>query len=119
MGMAPGMGMGYNMGVGFNPNDANKVKLVTLTRTDFLIQFVWQPPKPGEGPQTPEELQAKIDEATKQLSEAQKDNSVVVIPKESEIEAASRKSSQEVENALNKAVAAPPAGVAPATAPAK
>jgi type IV pilus assembly protein PilM len=102
------------------PNDPNKAKLVTLTRTDFLIQFVWQPPKPEERPKTPEELKTKIAEAYKQLAEAaEKNKADVVVPKDSDLEAASRKVSQEVVNALNKAAApsAPTPG-APAATPA-
>ena len=37
-----------------------KKKLKTLTRTDFLLQFVWKPPKPDEQPKTDEEREAKI-----------------------------------------------------------
>ena len=78
-----------------NPTDAAaKKKLVTLTRTDFLIQFVWQPPKPEERPKTPEELNAKIAETVQADDRAQTKTTVVVIPKESDIEAALRSSSR-------------------------
>jgi type IV pilus assembly protein PilM len=142
-GMAGGMpgmpGMPYNMGMGTMPNDPNRPKLVLLSRTDFLIQFVWQPPA-QEGPaKTPEERQAelktKIAEVTKQMrdAEAKKSSTAVVLPKGEDIEKASAAASREVENALSKAAApaapaagappgpgtaAPPGAPAPAPAPA-
>ena len=128
MGMAPSMGPGMGPGMYFNPNaQADEKRLVKLTRTDFLIQFVWQPPKPEE--LKPEELAKKVEEVTKLLTDAQKNNAVVMIPKEQAIEAASLQQSKEVENALNKAAAPPapmtrgapgaaPPGAAPAAGPA-
>jgi type IV pilus assembly protein PilM len=137
MGMPAGMpgmgmpGMPYGMGMGGMPNDPNRPKLVTLTRTDFLIQFVWQPPT-QEGPaKSAEERKAefttKVAEVTKQMREAEtkKSNTVVTLPKESDIENASKAASREVENAVSKSAApagpaAAPAGpaAAPAAAPA-
>jgi len=119
MGMAPGMGMPGGMGMGnmyMNPNAAAEAKkLVTQSRTDFLIQFVWQPPKPEE--LKPEDIPAKIKEMAKQMTdeEVKSKNAVVVIPKEQDIEAASARQSQEVINALNKAAAPTPGpGATPA-----
>jgi hypothetical protein len=108
--------------MGMMPGAANQPKLTTLTRTDFLIQFVWQPPKPEEKPKTPEERKTKIAEIDKQMRDAQKNNTVVVIaPKESDIEKASQAASREAEAALNKAAAAttgaPAAGAPAAGAP--
>src|SRR5262249_14350766 len=120
-------GMPYGMGMGGMPNDPNRPKLVTLTRTDFLIQFVWQPPT-QEGPaksaeERKAELTTKIAEVTKQMreAEAKKSNTVVTLPKETDIENASKAASREVENAATKPAA--PAGAAagpaaPAAAPA-
>jgi len=132
MGMNPmagsmNMGMGgmYSMG-GINPADAAAAKkLVTLSRTDFLIQFVWQPLKPAEKPKDAAELQAKIADISTKMSTAAaaKKGAVVVIPKiEEAIEKASLQQSQEVANALKSATApasTPPAAPgAPAAAPA-
>jgi type IV pilus assembly protein PilM len=113
-------GMPYGMGMGMTPGDRNQPQLVTLTRTDFLIQFLWQPPT-QEGPlKSPEERQAefttKVAEATKAMreAEAKKSNAVVTLPKEEAIESASKAASREVEKVLSKSAA--PAG--PAAAPA-
>ena len=43
-----------------------------LTRTDFLLQFVWVPVKPEIVPKTPEELKTKLEEEAKKLAEAEK-----------------------------------------------
>ena len=80
--------------------------MVTLTRTDFLIQFVWQPPKPEERPKTPEEYKAKTDKLKKLLLEAEKTQSEVRIPREQEVVKASREHSQAVDAALSKVEAA-------------
>ena len=37
------------------PGRRGKKQMKTLTRTDFLLQFVWKPPKPDELPKTEEE----------------------------------------------------------------
>jgi hypothetical protein len=117
-------GMPYGM-MGTMPGDQAKAKLVTLTRTDFLIQFVWQPPTQEGPPKTPEERQAeikaKVEEATKQMreAEAKKSNTVVTLPKDTEIENASKAASREAEKVLSKSAA--PAGAAagaPAAGPA-
>src|SRR5262249_25585869 len=91
-----------------------------LTRTDFLIQFVWQP-KPEEKPKTPEEEKTKLEDITKTMLEAQKNNTVVTLPKESDIEAASIQQSKVIDTALQKAqqkAAAPAPGAPAASAPA-
>jgi type IV pilus assembly protein PilM len=118
MPMMPAMGMPgmFNMGAGMMPNDPKAPKLVTLTRTDFLIQFVWQPPKPEERLK-PEELKAKIAEVTKQMREAQKNSTEVVI-KEEVLAQVSEAASREAAAALNKAAGAPATGAATAPAPA-
>ena len=75
-------GMGGMMGaMGAQGKEAEK-RRVTLTRTDFLIQFVWQPPKPEEQPKTEEERAEKVAEITKQMVEAQKNSSVITMRKE-------------------------------------
>jgi hypothetical protein len=128
----PGMGMPgmpYGMGMGMVPGDRNQPQIHTLTRTDFLIQFLWQPPTQEGPPKSPEELKAefttKVAEATKAMreAEAKKSNAVVTLPKEEAIESASKAASREVEKVLSKAAApagpaAAPAAGAPAPAPA-
>jgi type IV pilus assembly protein PilM len=96
--------------------DAAKKNLTTLTRTDFLIQFVWQPPKPEEMPKTPDDLGTKLETIVKNVTEAEKNKSAVTMPRESDLEALSRKQSQELTSALSKqAVAANAAAAAPGT----
>ncbi len=56
------------MGMGM-PKSSSK-DVTTLTRTDFKIEFVWQPPKPEEAPKTPEEVGEKLTELRKSMSEA-------------------------------------------------
>ena len=110
--------------------------MVTFTRTDFLIQFVWQPPKPEDQPKTPEELKAKIAEITKLLTDEEK-TSEIRIPDERDVEKASirqiegrsrlehesgRRASAAVQRqrpaapGLPRPPAAPPPAVAPAAA---
>ena len=106
-GMMPGMRGGLM-------NQGEEIKPTYLTRTDFLIQFVWQPPKPGEL-NTPEQVQEKIKEMAKQMTdeEVKAKSAVVVTPKEQEIEAVSAKQSQEAINALNKAAGPAAPGAMP------
>ena len=99
-GMMGGSGM-MGMGGGTAAAAKAKEKLTLLTRTDFLIQLVWQPLKPEDVPKTPEELKTKIDEEIKKMVEAQK-NSEVRIPTPEEVEKASLAQSKVVENALLK-----------------
>jgi type IV pilus assembly protein PilM len=94
-----------------------KAKLKTLTRTDFLIQFVWVPVPLGEQPKTVEDFQTKVTELSKLMREAEKNNPAVTMPKPEEIEAASLKQSQQIDAALSKAVSAPGPGAAGGGAP--
>ena len=118
-GMKGRMGMGMGM-PGMGGGEDAKKKLTTLTRTDFLIQFIWQPPKPEDKPKDAEEAKTKLEEETKKLIEAQKNQSVVNI-KEADLEKASLQQSQVIDTALQdaqqKAAAAAGAAGAP-TAPA-
>ncbi|MBV8232749.1 MAG: hypothetical protein JO329_22430 [Planctomycetaceae bacterium] len=83
-----------------------------LTRTDFLIQFIWQPPKPEDQPKDAKARMKTRDEIAKLLFEAEKNNSVVTSRRESDIEATleatSLKQSQELNQAMSKGI--PPAG---------
>jgi type IV pilus assembly protein PilM len=90
---------GMNAGMGLQ---GARKSVKTLTRTDFLIQFVWQPPKPEEMPKTPEEMKTKVDEIVKLLTDAEKNQSAIVMVKESDLENLSRKQSQDLTNALSK-----------------
>jgi type IV pilus assembly protein PilM len=59
--MDPRMGMGMNGGMGLGGNaSASKTPLVTQTRTDFLIQFVWQPPTPDKPGKTLAEYRKEL-----------------------------------------------------------
>jgi hypothetical protein len=90
------------------PSEEAKKKMVAFTRTDFLIQFVWQPPKPEDRPRTPEESQAKTDTLKTLLLDAEKTQSEVRIPREQEVVKASREHSRAVDAALSKMEAATP-----------
>ena len=51
--------------------DSPEKKISYLTRTDFIIEFVWQPLKRAEAPKTEEEYTAKLDEIKKSLKDAE------------------------------------------------
>jgi type IV pilus assembly protein PilM len=107
-----------------------KKNLKTLTRTDFLLQFVWQPPKLDEQPKTDEERAARMKDFIDKMTEAEKNNPAVTMPKVEELAAASLKKTQEldakIQNALtpaapggaggNPAPGAPGFGTSPAGA---
>ena len=126
MGMYSGMrgmrGMGGPMG-----KDSEK-DIRKLTRTDFLIQFVWVPPAPSDEDKakTPEELlearKAQLEEIKTKMQEAEKAKAgSITVPAEADLEKASSKQSDEIDNAINKALSAPAPGATPAPggAPAK
>ena len=100
-----------------------KDKLTTLTRTDFLIQFVWQPPKPEDQPKTDEERKEKLAEIEKELAEAAK-TSRRRRPTEAQLQKESLEKSEVVTKDLLKAQAQQPVPgaasptPAPGTAPA-
>ena len=70
--------------------------LKTLTRTDFLLQFVWKPPKPEELPKTEEEQKTKLKDMVDKMTEAEKNNPAVTMPKAEDLQAASLKKSEEL-----------------------
>jgi type IV pilus assembly protein PilM len=98
--------MGGRMGMGMgNPADAEaKKNLKTLTRTDFLLQFIWQPPKPEDQPKTDEERDAKIKEIIEKVTEAEKKNPAVTMPKVEELTKASLKKTQELDSKIQNAI---------------
>jgi hypothetical protein len=104
-GMMGGMGP---MGGGMLSDAEAKKKMKTLTRTDFLLQFVWQPRKPEEQPLTAEERTAKLKEEFDKLNEAQKNNPAVKVSAqlEKDLESVSRQKSQQVDSAVTKAISA-------------
>jgi type IV pilus assembly protein PilM len=126
MGAMGGKGMGEMMrgmmggqsmmgGPGMMPGaDAEAKKAIkTLTRTDFLIQFLWQPVAAEELPENPEQRKAKIEEQAAKVkemndkmheAETQKNSSAVTIPSAEEIEKASKQKTSEVEAAITKAL---------------
>ncbi len=110
MGMMSGMmgasGGGYNMGMGKGSDAISKKDIDYLTRTDFLLQFVWVPPKPGDQPETPEAHAEKLKAEAGKLTEAEKtyaaDTSTAKL--EATIEAESLKKSQAVDSEISKAL---------------
>jgi len=108
--MMGGMMGGAMFGAGkMAPEDAKK-QLKTLTRTDFLLQFVWQPLKPEEQPKDDEDRLAKYKEIKSKMEEVEKNHPAVVMPKSEEIESASLKQSEAINSAINKAMSAPGSG---------
>ena len=99
-------------GMRANADDAKK-QLKTLTRTDFLIQFVWQPPR---GPRRPRPRGARP-RSTKKLRrgrgrrrEEQGGRRAIPEDAEADREDLARRSPSEVESAIVKARRPPPAG---------
>jgi len=117
-GMAGMSGMGMYGGMNTTLDAKAKKELKTLTRTDFLLQFVWIPPAASDQPPTKEELETKLlAEATK-LKDAKKDFTADTTKLEEAIEAASLQKSQAVDSALEvakKAMTATNPGGLPAT----
>jgi type IV pilus assembly protein PilM len=112
MNRGAGMGMGERMmansmmggvGVATSVEDTKK-QLKTLTRTDFLLQFVWQPPKPEDQPKDVEAQVAKLKEIKTKMEEAEKNHPAVAMPKGEEIESDSLKRSQMIDSAISKAM---------------
>jgi hypothetical protein len=87
MGGYGGSGMGGQMG----GVDATK-NMTYLTRTDFLIQFVWQPPTT----ETPAQAYEEIVKAIREAETNEKNKGAVKIPTEAELEQESLKKSKEV-----------------------
>jgi type IV pilus assembly protein PilM len=117
-----GPGMPGMMGAPARAANA-KDQMTYLTRTDFKIELVWQPPKPESLPKTDEERTAKIEELAKSLREAASKKGAPSLD-EASLAKASR---DESEQALTKAMvqeqvrleaAQKAEGEAPAAAPA-
>ncbi len=122
-------GMGGGMMPGRLSDADAKKQLKTLTRTDFLLQFVWQPVKLEDLPKTEEARAAKIKELVDKITEVEKNHPAVTMPKVEDIQAASLKKSEEIDSQLQKALTpgaapgtpgfgAPPAGVGTPAGPA-
>src|SRR5208283_2497021 len=137
-GMMMGSGGAGMMGrAGMIPGAGAEAKklIKTLTRTDFLIQFLWKPTPAEELPEDPEQRKAKLEEQAAKAkdlfekmnqAESQKNSSAVTIPSAEEIEKASKQKTSELETAITKALttlatpvpdAAAGAAVAPGAAP--
>jgi len=134
-GMMGSGGVGMMGRAGMIPGAEAKKLIKTLTRTDFLIQFLWKPTPAEELPEDPEQRKAKLEEQAAKAkdmfekmnqAESQKNSSAVTIPSAEEIEKASRQKTSELEAAITKAVttlaspaadAAAGAAVAPGAVP--
>ncbi len=110
--MGPG-GPGMMGRAGMGSEAELKKQIKTLTRTDFLIQFLWKPTPAEELPADPEEHKAKLEEQAgkaKDLlekmkqAESSKNSSAVTIPSAEEIEKASKQKTTELETAITKAL---------------
>ena len=79
-----------------------------LTRTDFLLQFVWKPAKPEDCRKLPKKKRKLADEE-KKLTEAEKTNAgdTVTAKLEETIEAESLRKSEQLDSQLDKAFNGP------------
>lgn len=123
------MAGGAGMAAGVDAEAKKNIK--TLTRTDFLIQFLWKPTPAEELPEDPEQRKAKVEEQAAKAkemlekmrqAESQKNSSAVTIPSAEEIETASKQKTSELEAAITKALTtlatpAPDAAAGAAVAP--
>ncbi len=121
--MAPGMGGMTGMpGMAGGQGADLKKQLKTLTRTDFLLQFVWKPPIAETRPKTDEDRIKAVKDFREQLVKAEEKNPAVRTIKEDtekQLEASSLKKSEQLESQMTKALGATPgapgaAGMAPA-----
>jgi type IV pilus assembly protein PilM len=119
-------------GRGRGPLGKEVIKPTYLTRTDFLLQFVWKPvvPEPeteieGETAEQREtrkreERKAKLKEIYDQMTEAEKNKPAVTVQSieaiEKALEKVSREETKKLETAIEKASQAP-AGAGPAATP--
>jgi type IV pilus assembly protein PilM len=119
MGGMAGMGGMYGQAGGAQADLKKQMK--TLTRTDFLIQFVWQPPKAEDRPKTDEERAEKLKNMVALIDEAEKNNPAIKVSKEEiakELEAVSRKKSEQIETQIGAIGAGQPAAAgAPGAVP--
>jgi hypothetical protein len=132
-GMSKGMyGRGMMMGGPMMGADAKaKVEETTLTRTDFAIHFIWQPPEAGKEPPALEDIRKSLVEAEEKAKNAPKALSEADLVKASQammqraIELQTKAITEAVKGATPPAAAAAaapgtaaPAGEAEKTAPA-
>lgn len=104
-------------GYGAGATGKNKPpELKTLTRTDFKIEFVWQPPKVGEPAKDPNEILTALQEAVKNSKGAATVDGATAAPvDETKLEAASvEKSAKLLQQRSGGEDAAPSAPNAPA-----
>ncbi len=114
-GMMPGMAGMPGMG---GPQEDLKQKMTILTRTDFLIQFVFKPVSAEEAPKTKEEEEKKLEDARAELKKAEEKNPAVRSENlESKLEATSRKQSEQIETEIKKEMSPTAAGVPGAVTP--
>jgi type IV pilus assembly protein PilM len=84
-----------------------EIKETTLTRTDFMIQFIWQPPDPTKPLEDLAEIHKKLDEAAKKNQGAIKPLDLAAV------QAIERKSAEATQKALilqQQVLEGPPAG---------
>jgi type IV pilus assembly protein PilM len=97
-----------------------------LSRTDFLLQFVWKPVTPEPEPQNEEERKAQREARLEQLkeifnkmNEAEKNAPAVTVPSVEALEKVSRDESTQLETAIEKATQEPTTKGAAGSGPAR
>ncbi len=104
-GMRPGLSGG-------KAADAKAPEVKLLTRTDFKIEFIWQPPKPDDKPRDLAEIRKQLDDAVAASKGAIKDINVEALSKASEEK--SERVIQKIQSGAAAAAATPvPGAVAP------
>ncbi len=127
--MMMGNRMGMMSGMPGGQDADMKKKLKTLTRTDFLLQFIWKPLPADQQPKTPEDRIEKLKIIVADLNKAEEKKPQVRSDQEQTaklLEAASLKKSEQVESQISQQLApatggtpgapTPPAGGVPGAA---
>lgn len=108
-GMEPGaaMGGGYGRGMpgmmsGGQFGKKSPDQMTYLTRTDFMVQFIWKPTATDAPTLTDEEIQEKMKDLTEKLVEAAKKKGALKPPTDAELLAASQQLQKAVAEAIAK-----------------
>ncbi len=87
-----------------------KIEIVTRQRTDFVIEFVYQPPAPGAKPKTDDEIYTE-------MAAAEKSKGAAVMPNAAQVQAASLSAIQKKQKELEEAGKKAGESTTPAVAP--
>ncbi len=91
----------------------NQPEKSTMTRTNFMVTFIWQPPGPDEEPKNLDEIRAELTKAEEEAGQG-----VIVRLSEEDLEAVTKQSAKRQQEAVKKQIEAV-AGVAAKAAESK